>query len=845
MAEFQEENLFTGAAQSQGFSPLQAPDLSPFLRENMAQMDRNYANLKSQQQAQNEANLKKTIQTYEGLAQFAPKFMELAKNLGDAYITNQMIEGNAKTRSLGLAGVDLTKQANFDATVNALKQESAEATNVALDMHKNGAPPEALEYIKSLPAYQRVAGMRNYIANRKKGYQTYLTEFLTSKTIQLPRPGGGSFTPDQIDDDEVLTGIALDAAARMYDLETGVDQFSKEALTDYNNGITDVNNAFSAKVQQRGLVRKSDVRVNTAIESFKNDLDINALVSEIAGTLGPKGIRSYGDALDMVYQEILPYLRKSQEITSQQFRSAIEQPAANDPKGSAHSKFYRNRIFGKNGAWDKINDVDNAEYTEKQRERQRIIQADKDDFWAQVAELDAQGITLTQDQLNARRKAVMQSTGINDPSAFAFYDDYKTREEIDVEQAKEKLDYIRSVNGRGYLIAEDLEGLPQSIVTTYSQAVRDDAEYAKFASSYDVRAKARVSSLTDEIWKENVGRDEKNTRWNKSYDAMYADYLVERQKNLRILGVENHSDANERALLTVEDRAKKGNYTTPAGPTGHNERVEQIINYRTRLKKGEKIFQQPDLWSDPIKKNLDDFNAGKAQSYDPIFDTLALNLPGKTGWDLANELHRTINGTDLKKTVKQEAIEAQGPAVQRFIRGSGATPNRIRRGQVMDDAQGSFNPRPAKPIAEYAPQVSSIVMESASGQPGMDIYFEDKQFPAVLGGVVKDVRYQVNPDGSGYGHFVVVESKDPQTGDTVDVLYAHFDSKPNFKVGQRVAAGQVLGKQGGSGSVRSVDGTIASIDFLAPAPRGSNSMTPYRGFKNLRMYIQNQLKGGK
>ena len=844
MAEFQEENLFTGAAQSQGFSPDQAPDLSPFLRENMDQYDRNYAQLKSQQQAQNEAALKKQIQTYEGLGVFSPKFMELAKNLSEAYITNQAVEANAKTRSLGLAGVDPQKQANFNAGIEVIKQENAQATEIAGDMYKNGAPPAALEYIKSLPQYQRYVGMRNYLANRQKGYQNYVTKFLTSTSVELNGPNG-KFTPDQIDDDPVLLGIALDAAARMYDLETGVDSFSKEALVGYNDNVIKVHADITNKVTERGLVRQSDVRVQTAIDSFREDLDINALVSEIAYTLGPKGVRSYADALDMVYQEILPSLRKSGEITTQQFRSAIAQPAANDPKGSAHSKFYRNRIFGKNGTWDKINDVDNAEYTEKQNERKRIIAADKEDFWNQVAELDAQGITLTQDQLDARRKTVMQSTGINDPSAFAFYDDYKTREEIDVEQAKEKLDYIRSVNGRGYLIAEDLEGLPQSVVTTYGQAVRDDAEYAKFAGDYAVRGKARVTSLTNDFYNNQSGRDEKTTDWNKRYDRAYADYLVERQRLLRTLGVENHADAHEGALAKVEKNYKDGVYKTlPAAPD-HSARVEQIVNYRTRLKKGEKIFQQPDLWSDPIKKNLDDFNAGRAQSYDPIFDTLALNLPGKTGWDLANELHRTINGTDLKKTVKQEAIEAQGPAVQRFIRGSGATPNRIRRGQIMDDAQGSFNPRPAKPIAEYAPQVSSIVMESASGQPGMDVYFEDKQFPAVLGGVVKDVRYQINPDGSGYGHFVVVESKDPQTGETVDVLYSHFDTKPNFRVGQRVAAGQVLGKQGGSGSVRSVDGTIASIDFLAPAPRGSNSMIPYRGFKNLRMYIQNQLKGGK
>lgn len=845
MAEFQEENLFTGAQQSQGFAPAQAPDISPFLRENMEQVDRNFAQLKSQQQAKNQADLKKAIQTYEGLAAFSPKFMELAKTLGEAYITNQMIEGNAKTRSLGLAGVDPVKQANFDAGVNALKQESAEASKVALEAHKNGAPPEALEYIKSLPQYQRIAGMKNYLSNRKKGYQNYLTKFLTNPTIQLPGPDNTNFTPDQIDDDPVKLNIALDAAARMYDIETGVDEFSKAALTEYNNNITDVNNQYAAKIQQRSLVRKSDQRVNTAIESFKDDLDLNALVSEIAGTLSDKGVRSYADALDMVYQEILPSLRRSGEITTQQFRSAIEQPAANDPKGSPHSKFYRNRIFGSKGTWDKINNVDEAEYKEKQNQRQRIIAADREDFFNQVAQLEAQGITLTQDQLDARRKNVMQSTGINDPSAFSFYDDYQTQEEVAVDDAKDKLDYLRSVNGRGYLVSEDLEGMPQSVVTDYSPMVREDAEYAKFASNYDVRAKARVTALTNQFYNDQTGRDDKTVDWNKRYDRAYADYLVERQKQLRMLGVENHADANEAALLKVESNYQKGFYKELPKATDHSERVELTNNYRTRLKKNEKIFQQPDLWSDSIKKNLDDFNNGKAQGYDPIFDTLALGVPNKTGWDFANELHRTLFGTDLKKTVKQEAIEAQGPAVQRFIRGSGATPNRIRRGQVMDDPQGSFNPLPAKPITEYAPQVSSIVMESAGGQPGMDIYFEDKQFPAVLNGVVKDVRYQVNPDGSGYGHFIVVESKDPQTGEPVDVLYAHFDTKPNFMVGQRVAAGQVLGQQGGSGSVRSVDGTIASIDFLAPAPTGSNSMKPYRGFKNLRMYIQKQLKGGK
>ena len=841
MAEFQEENLFTGAQQSQGFAPAQAPDISPFLRENMEQVDRNFAQLKSQQQAKNQADLRKAIQTYEGLAAFSPKFMELAKNLGEAYITNQMIEGNAKTRSLGLAGVDLVQQANFDATVDAVKQESAEATKVALEAHKNGAPPEALEYIKSLPQYQRIAGMKNYLANRKKGYQNYLTKFLTSQTIQLPGPDNTNFTPDQIDDDPVKLNIALDAAARMYDIETGVDQFSKAALVDYNEGITTVNAGFATKAQERSLIRKSDSRVSTAIESFKNDLDINALVSEIAGTLSKEGVRSYADALDMVYKDILPSLRNSQEINTAQFREAISQAAANDPKGRPHSQFYRTRIFGKGGTWDKVNGVDEAEFKRKENERKRLVAADREDFFAQTDELERQGIVLTDDQLDERLRNVMERTGIYDPSLFSYYSDYKTKEEQDVDVIRDELNYLRSVNGRGYLIAEDLRGKPAAIVTEFSPMVAEDEEFAKFASSYNESAKRRATSLVNEIWTDEIGKDEKTTKWNKSYDAMYSAYLTERDRVFSQTG--DHNNAHEKALDYIE--SKRNEFKAPPSSAGDlSERQRLIETLRTKMTQGVDITNTPNLWSDEIKENLNQFNKGLTDSYDPIFDVLAMGSPGFTGWDIANKLYRRINGTDLKKTVKQEAIESYGPAVQRFIRASGATPNRIARGERMDNPQGTFKPSAPKALPAYSPQVSSIVMEGPSGQPGMDIFFEDKQFPAVLDGIVKDIRYQVNPDGSGYGHFVVVESVDPQTGDSVDVLYAHFDNRPDLKVGQQVAAGQVIGKQGGSGSVRSVDGTIASIDFLAPRSRGSNDMTPYRAFETLRMYIQKQLKGG-
>jgi muramidase (phage lysozyme) len=135
---------------------------------------------------------------------------------------------------------------------------------------------------------------------------------------------------------------------------------------------------------------------------------------------------------------------------------------------------------------------------------------------------------------------------------------------------------------------------------------------------------------------------------------------------------------------------------------------------------------------------------------------------------------------------------------------------------------------------------ASVVYEQPSGQPGVDLYFSSKRFPAVLGGVVKDIGRE-----GGYGNYVVVESLDPLTNKKVDVLYGHLaDNSLAVRPGQQIAPGQIIGQQGGTGNVRSADGTIASVDFLAPRGAGSRDMTPYSNFDQLRRYVVSNFQGG-
>jgi hypothetical protein len=175
----------------------------------------------------------------------------------------------------------------------------------------------------------------------------------------------------------------------------------------------------------------------------------------------------------------------------------------------------------------------------------------------------------------------------------------------------------------------------------------------------------------------------------------------------------------------------------------------------------------------------------------------------------------------------QEIFMGNRPNIESHLRHLGTT------------QRGIF--KPEEPLSTFRSQVSSITFEDPSGQPGIDVFFEDKKFPAVLSGVVKDIIYQVDANGNGFGHAAVVESVDPETGKKVDVLYSHLATKSPLKVGQQIQAGELVGTQGGTGSVRSADGTIASIDFLAPAPQGSSSMVPYSNYDSLRRRIAAQL----
>jgi hypothetical protein len=331
----------------------------------------------------------------------------------------------------------------------------------------------------------------------------------------------------------------------------------------------------------------------------------------------------------------------------------------------------------------------------------------------------------------------------------------------------------------------------------------------------------------------------------KAHLKKHGDPLAANQYVQDLITAGNNDDKN--SPFYKENRGTSMYYPNLETPDKDKTKRRIDIN-KAVLKNGIGVVDMPEALAttDEMDASYLSFSRNNVGQY-PAGILQAAELTGKTPSEIFNA-HRKANnkkyGTNkplITPSLITDAIDQTNPRIRKLL--TSGNEMQVRKGAMEMLGTTSSALRPTfrnTPLQTFAPQVSSVTFDT--GQPGIDVFFEDHNFPAVLPGMVKDIGYQVNANGSGYGHYLVIESIDPDTGEPVDVLYGHLPSKPTQSRGQSIALGEIIGKQGGTGSVQSYDGTIASIDFLAPAPPGSGSMTPYRNYDSLRRNIASQFQ---
>jgi len=356
MAEFQEEQLFRGASQGQGFAPTQAPDITPFLRENMEISSKNYANLKSTRDAELLSNVQKTQDLYKNLGVFSTKALELASTIGEAYIDSRIIEGKNKMRSFGKEqnyGVSVAGQQEYDATKAKIKETSIKLNQDANKLARQGAPLEAVNYIKSLGSYEQIGAIEYYLTEKGKGYKAAKDEFMQSTTYTLYDQNQKPFTPSEINDDPVKHAIATRQFGLMYladNVGIGKNFNPNNAAMSYlYKAMDQADETDTTLIRGRKAFNDAQVRVQNAKDIFSVNRDLNQLISTINGQPDEKGvIRSNAAAVGDAFDHLLSmYQNDPRPATKTAILDILKNQKVSaeiDPKQRTFREFYKTRV---------------------------------------------------------------------------------------------------------------------------------------------------------------------------------------------------------------------------------------------------------------------------------------------------------------------------------------------------------------------------------------------------------------------------------------------------------------------------------------------------------------------
>jgi len=378
MAEFQEQEMFRGTIQAQGFAPLQAPDTSRFLRENMEQVDRNFANLQSQQQARLDAELKSKLKTLELFGQFSETALKAARQLGDIYIDHETIKGTAKMRSRPNHGVTPEAQAEYDASKAGLKGEEKTLEPVVADLVKN-RDQETVNFIKSLPHYQRIAATEYYLKEKGGEYIPARDAFFQNSTFRLKAADGTEFTPKEAGNDPAKVGQVLSAFHNMFMAENvriGQGFNPNPVMMSKLYAVMDkADDSYMAKVRQAKAAQDSLEQKETARQAYEVDGEIGSAITRLFGTFNPKtGLpMTKREARFFLYEADLNRYANGEKDVFDKYKEQQVDPSL--AKGKSFYEQFKTEFTDIGGIEDKIREIDKREMQQDTDDRRVELKA--------------------------------------------------------------------------------------------------------------------------------------------------------------------------------------------------------------------------------------------------------------------------------------------------------------------------------------------------------------------------------------------------------------------------------------------------------------------------------------
>ena len=790
----------------------------------------------------------------EFLIEKQKKYNENQKNLGIADILNGDIRLNPELYDKYKEKRDYLEKAN-DTTLQVVEETKKEDPGLAETFYQQ-APA-----VKGWRAYGQAIGKAQMASSQ---LETFLTAFLKSdEPIQYTNNKGQTetFTPRQIQTQEQLSA-AWNVGLKKYIETSGLNQINPVILAEHVTPTV-------LQVRSELLGRRMNEVINTRTANAKDTLNAELSANAVAMSKDPTKLGQMLQRINKSFIELNGMNRtEGNNDTHEAMKQTIRALAAQD-RVAADSLFQKYRGTSINpekpelGTWGSRFDMTDLGDFLKQTAKTQQDEADEE------IKQEAEGIR-DAFQANPNSKAFKEALSLLGklPQTQAVRDitiqlnedgpNYSPqREQFLLANATSRtaLDSLRAsgaISAQGYerakqrfAVEKEYEKLlPErsSIKGSIRAVLVSQANFVagKTPEDFNNRTALLTDDFSGRIMAYVIG-GLKSGRIKQTPEAVNAaiDKLIREDVGAYVA----QSETGQPIYLSHPKDARFSSRVLSTVQTADGRTGQQIVNAElARLPANLSSMSQLRLTADRIQDTIDVMSSGGQPPSDISF------LARRMGVSVPEVLKQQVKyypgmQFDINTINKGNQVYLENrkinPVIAEQLRNPRLTDQ--QRAQLNSDLlrqrqQQEQPPAAPQELKSFKSQVSSVNYENyipgKSGQPGLDIFFEDKRFPVVMDGVVKDKGYE-----AGYGNYVVIESTDPETGEQVDVLYGHLASRSPLALNSSVTAGQLVGTQGGTGNVQSADGTIASIDFLAPAPRGSGSMKPYRNYDRLRRRI--------
>ena len=195
MKQFQEQNLFQPAAQSQGFEPVKAPDVSGLLRQN------NQARLQEAKmfadQRMADLRLEEQSLKYQELLEREEvgRLADFSQTLSDVLV-QQAEARNEREEQRGLMlaytdGIDPQDAADFDAQEATLQAGTTSAYDEGGKLEAQGLPVDAVKSVRNLTGWAKYGYIRGMAEQAGANYGTFYTQAAQSLEVTV---NGETFT---------------------------------------------------------------------------------------------------------------------------------------------------------------------------------------------------------------------------------------------------------------------------------------------------------------------------------------------------------------------------------------------------------------------------------------------------------------------------------------------------------------------------------------------------------------------------------------------------------------------------------------------------------------------------